>query len=172
MNNFSKIVMIGFMAVALSACQSTKRSHGAMGLDQSGSEARALGEQTSFDEAGGANENRLKAPYNQTYHFEFDKFEVGQDDVPSINAQATYLAANPNAKVRLEGHADDRGSREYNIALGWRRAKAVAAVLQQQGVAMKQIAMVSYGKEKPVAFGHDEDSFAKNRRVELVYESK
>ena len=116
--------------------------------------------------------NRLKAPYNQTYYFEFDKDTVLQDDIASINVQAGYLVAHPNAKVRLEGNADDRGSREYNVALGWRRAKAVSAILAQQGVSQKQIVMISYGKEKPVAFGHDDTSYQKNRRVNLVYEAK
>ncbi|HBC71235.1 MAG TPA: peptidoglycan-associated lipoprotein, partial [Coxiellaceae bacterium] len=72
----------------------------------------------------------------------------------------------------LEGHADERGSREYNIALGWKRAKAVAAALKQQGAGNAQIVMMSYGKEKPVALGHDESAYSQNRRVNLIYEAK
>jgi peptidoglycan-associated lipoprotein len=116
--------------------------------------------------------NRLKAPYNQTYHFDLNKYDVKQDDTDSINAQAEYLLAHSSAKIRLEGNCDDRGSREYNIALGWKRAKAVAAVLKQQGVSNAQIATVSYGKEKLVAFGHDEEAHRLNRRVDLIYEAK
>jgi peptidoglycan-associated lipoprotein len=172
MNNLSKLIMVGVMVAALSSCQTVKH---AMGMDsadqQGGAQANGMGDQTSFNDENSA-ANRLKAPYDQTYHFEFDKYDVQQDDIASINAQANYLAGHPQAKIRIEGHADDRGSREYNIALGWRRAKAVAAVLQQQGVTMKQIAMVSFGKEKPVAFGHDEQAYSQNRRVELVYEAK
>ncbi len=74
--------------------------------------------------------------------------------------------------MRIEGNTDERGSREYNITLGWRRAKTVAAIIEQQGVSPKQIVMLSYGKEKPVAFGHDEDSYRLNRRVNLIYEAK
>ena len=82
------------------------------------------------------------------------------------------MVAHPDAKVRLEGNTDERGSREYNVALGWRRAKAVASLMAQQGVAPSQIVMVSYGEEQPVAFGHDKQSYSLNRRVNLVYEAK
>lgn len=141
------------------------------GADQMRMHTTGLGEQSGFgDETTAA--NKLKAPYDQTYNFEFDKYDVAQDDIASIDAQANYLLAHASAKVRLEGNADERGSREYNIALGWKRAKAVADELEKQGVKEAQIAMVSYGKEKPVAFGHDEASYRLNRRVNLVYEAK
>lgn len=163
-----KIVALCVVAASLAACSSNKGNKA--GLGQDGVQAIGMG-----DEGGFADENspnRLKAPYNQIYHFDFDKYDVRPDDVASINVQANYLTGHSSGKVRLEGNADERGSREYNIALGWKRAKAVAEVLKQQGVASNQIATVSYGKEKPVAFGHDEESYAKNRRVALVYESK
>ena len=79
------------------------------------------------------------------------------------------LAANPNMQVRLEGHADERGSREYNIGLGERRAQAVRRVLQLQGAGAQQLTTVSYGEERPAASGSDEESWRLNRRVELVY---
>lgn len=116
--------------------------------------------------------NRLKAPYNQSYHFDYDSFEVKQEDIESINVQANYLVAHSSAKVRLEGNTDARGSREYNVALGWKRAKAVAEILRQQGVSDAQIVIVSFGKEKPIAFGQDENSYSQNRRVDLFYEAK
>ena len=158
------IVVMSFGIGALTACSHFKSAK------KDGTQTAGLGEQESFAEESST--NRLKAPYNQTYHFDFDKYEVGQEDVASINAQADYLVAHRVGKVRLEGNADDRGSREYNIALGWKRAKAVAAILRQQGVNEPQIAMVSYGKEKPVASGHDEGAFSQNRRVDLIYEIK
>ena len=158
--------------VALSLCIGTLTacSHFKSGNKQDGTQTAGLGDQDGFASEGSA--NRLKAPYNQTYHFAFNQFDVKQDDAASINVQAGYLVAHSGAKVRLEGNADDRGSREYNIALGWKRAKAVAAILKQQGVSYAQIATVSYGKEKPIALGHDEESYSKNRRVDLVYEAK
>jgi peptidoglycan-associated lipoprotein len=168
--NILKLSTIIAVCVALSACHSVRRGHGAAGMGEGGAQASGIGEQNGFGEGYAA--DKLKAPANQIYHFEFDKYEVQQDDVASINAQANYLTAHKSAKVRIEGNADERGSREYNIALGWRRAKAVAAILEQQGVATSQIVMISYGKEKPVSLGHDEESFRLNRRAELVYEAK
>lgn len=169
---FAKILGVALVclsAISLTACHTVKGPKNAAGGEE-GIEATGLGDESGFADENSP--NRLKAPYNQIYHFDFDKYEVKQDDIASINVQGNYLAAHHEAKVRLEGNADERGSREYNIALGWKRAKAVAEVLRGQGVAASQIAMVSFGKEKPVAFGHDEEAYAKNRRVELVYESK
>lgn len=171
---FSTVLKVAVFAVgviSLAACSSTKTPNSA---EAAGVQASGMGEGAGFNdgisEAG--DPNRLKAPYNQRYHFDFNKYEVLQEDIPSINAQANYLAAHPTAKVRLEGNADERGSREYNVALGWKRARAVADVLKQSGVTQSQIAMVSYGKEKPLVLGHDESAYSQNRRVELIYEEK
>jgi peptidoglycan-associated lipoprotein len=175
-SNLIKISIVALGMVCFTACSTTKSKNADFtGSDSMGTQTSGLGEQGKGfgdDEYGPNNPNRLKAPYNQTYRFEFNKYEVQQEDVASINVQANYLASHSSAKVRLEGNADERGSREYNVALGWKRAKAVAEILKQQGVSASQIAMVSYGKEKPVATGHDEDAYRLNRRVELVYESK
>lgn len=165
-SNTLKVAVLVVGMFCLGACSTTKKP----GEGQTGAQAAGLGSEAGFGDNTAA--NRLKAPYDQIYYFDFDKYEVVQDDIASINVQANYLAAHSNAKVRLEGNADERGSREYNVALGWKRAKAVAAILEQQGVTSSQIAMVSYGKEKPVAFGHDEASYHLNRRVNLVYEAK
>ncbi len=84
-------------------------------------------------------------------------------------AHAKYLASNPTARIRLEGNTDERGSREYNIGLGERRAQAVRRALLLQGASDGQLSTVSYGEERPAAAGHDEASWSKNRRVEIVY---
>ena len=84
-------------------------------------------------------------------------------------AHGDFIAENGNVEVRLEGHADERGSREYNIALGDRRAQSVRRVLLIQGASTDQIDTVSYGEEQPAMPGHDEESWAENRRVELIY---
>ena len=131
-----------------------------------------LSEEEGFSEYGASQANRMKASYNQTYYFDYDCFRVKEDDIESIKVQADYLASHAKAKVRLEGHTDLRGSREYNVALGWKRAKAVANILRRYGIADDQLALVSYGKEKPVAFGHNESCHSLNRRVNLVYESQ
>ncbi|HTT03474.1 MAG TPA: peptidoglycan-associated lipoprotein Pal [Steroidobacteraceae bacterium] len=102
-------------------------------------------------------------------YFDFDSSEIKGEGTDIVAVHAHYLAANPNVHVRLEGHTDDRGSREYNIGLGERRAQAVRRALLLQGASDAQITTVSYGAERPVDAGHDEAAWAKNRRVEIVY---
>ena len=102
-------------------------------------------------------------------YFDYDRAEIKSEFVPVVAAHAKYLNGNPQRKVRLEGHSDERGSREYNIGLGERRAQAVRRALMLQGVTENQITTVSYGEERPAVQGSDEAAYAKNRRVELVY---
>ncbi len=111
------------------------------------------------------------APHNQIYHFAFNKSSMKQEYLNSINSQAEYLIDHPNSKIRIEGHTDERGSREYNIALGMHRAKAVAQILEEDGVNPDQITVVSYGQEKPVALSHNENAYWQNRRAHLIYKS-
>ena len=101
--------------------------------------------------------------------FEFDSSEVRAEDQDIVARHAMQLSGNPNWRVRLEGHADERGSREYNIGLGERRAQAVRQMLLIQGVGADQISTVSFGEERPVAFGSTESDYAQNRRVEFKY---
>ena len=101
-----------------------------------------------------------------------DSSEVLPDFIPVIAAHAQYLIANPSQKLTLEGNGDERGSREYNIALVEQRAKSVAVKMKAQGVSENQLTLVSYGEEKPAAFGSDEAAWEKNRRVEIVYQPK
>ena len=108
----------------------------------------------------------------RTVYFMLDSSEVMPDFVPVIAAHAQYLIANPAQRITLEGHGDERGSREYNIALGEQRAKSVAGMMKVQGVSESQLEIVSYGEEKPAAFGSDEESWEKNRRVEIVYQAR
>jgi peptidoglycan-associated lipoprotein len=102
-------------------------------------------------------------------YFEFDSSEVRAQDQDLVSRHAMQLGNNPGARVRLEGHADERGSREYNIGLGERRAQAVRQMLMIQGVSASQISTVSFGEERPVAFGSSEGDYAQNRRVEFTY---
>jgi peptidoglycan-associated lipoprotein len=106
---------------------------------------------------------------NRTLYFDFDTSEIRSDYEPLIAAHARYLVANPRIRVRLEGNTDERGSREYNIGLGERRAQAVRRAFMLQGVAESQITTVSYGEERPAVTGHAEDAWSRNRRVEIVY---
>ena len=105
-----------------------------------------------------------------TIYFMLDSSEVQPDFIQVINAHAQYLVAHPNQKLTLEGHADERGSPEYNIALGDQRAKAVAGMMKAQGVSDGQLTLISYGEEKPAVMGSDESSYERNRRAELSYQ--
>lgn len=102
-------------------------------------------------------------------YFDFDRADIRADSQSVVAAHAAYLSKNPAQKVRLEGHADERGSREYNIGLGERRSQAVRRALLLQGVAEVQLATVSYGEERPVATGTEEAAWTQNRRVEIIY---
>lgn len=102
-------------------------------------------------------------------YFDFDSSEIRNEYVDVLAAHGRFLAGNANVRVRLEGHTDERGSREYNIGLGERRSQTVKRALALQGVQDAQIATVSYGEERPAAAGSDENAYSKNRRVEIVY---
>jgi peptidoglycan-associated lipoprotein len=102
-------------------------------------------------------------------YFDFDSSAIRAEYSEMLAAHAAYLAENSRANARLEGHTDERGSREYNIGLGERRAQAVRRALMLQGVAAGQISTVSYGEERPAVTGSDEEAWAMNRRVEIVY---
>jgi len=102
-------------------------------------------------------------------YFDFDSSDIRNEYVDVIAAHGRFLATNATVRVRLEGHTDERGSREYNIGLGERRAQTVRRALALQGVQESQITTVSYGEERPAAAGSDENAYSKNRRVEIVY---
>lgn len=107
-------------------------------------------------------------PSGNVLYFDFDSSELKADGAALAEAWAHYLAANPNARVRLEGHTDERGTREYNVGLGERRANTVLQALTSRGVAERQLGVSSFGEERPVAVGHDEAAWGQNRRVEIV----
>lgn len=109
------------------------------------------------------------ASSDRVVYFNFDSSEILPQSQAIIEANARALASNRRAVTQLEGHTDERGSREYNIALGERRANAVRQVMIALGVSPQQIRLVSYGEERPAAAGQDEQSYALNRRVEIVY---
>ena len=102
-------------------------------------------------------------------YFDYDSFEVKAEFAATLEANARYLNANRTRRVGLEGHTDERGGREYNLALGQKRAEAVRRALSLLGVTEAQMEAVSFGEEKPAQTGLDESAFAKNRRVELTY---
>ena len=103
----------------------------------------------------------------KVFYFDFDRSDLKPEARAALVYHANYLKANPSAHYRLEGHADERGTREYNLALGERRAQAVERYLQVQGVSSSQLETISYGEERPVDTGTTEAAYAKNRRVEI-----
>jgi peptidoglycan-associated lipoprotein len=102
-------------------------------------------------------------------YFDFDKSEIKPEFADIVTTASRALTSNPNLKLKLEGNTDNRGTREYNIGLGERRAQAVRRALMLQGVAESQVTTVSFGAERPAAEGDDEAAWSKNRRVEVVY---
>jgi len=109
---------------------------------------------------------------NRSVFFDFDESTIRSADTPVIETQGQYLAKNPALNVRVEGNTDERGGSEYNLALGQRRAEAVKKALAVYGVKDGQVEAVSLGKEKPKATGHDEASWAQNRRADVVYPAR
>ncbi len=159
--------------VTLSACSSMSGSgHSGDGSSSYGNSARGSG--ASAYGTGGRSPFVGQSMQSQAllektiFHFGFDQDSIEQIDLNAIAAHGKYLAKHPGAKVTLEGHTDQRGSREYNIGVGERRDKSVEQILLLNGAKTNQIKLVSYGQEKPVAFGHTKQAYAKNRRVEIV----
>lgn len=114
-------------------------------------------------------EIRTQNALEQTiFYFDFDVAEFQPEDRQTLTYHARDLAANPNKRVRLEGHADERGTREYNLALGERRANSIMNYLIVNGASRSQLEVVSYGEERPAATGETEQAYARNRRVEIV----
>jgi peptidoglycan-associated lipoprotein len=134
-----------------------------------GAEATPLPSGETGMGANGAPSDTSGLLSKKVVYFDFDSSTVHDEDRAIIQAHADYLSQHPGVKVTLEGHTDERGSREYNIGLGERRANAVAEMMKLMGVSPQQISTVSYGEERPAALGHDESAWHLNRRVEIVY---
>ena len=159
------IASLGFMA----ACKTKPEPAPTPPPPQTTSDTSGVGDAgaTVDDTATGGPTGELLS--KRVVYFDFDRADIRADSQTVVAAHAAYLAKNPAQKVRLEGHADERGSREYNIGLGERRGQAVRRALLLQGVAEAQLSTVSYGEERPAVAGSDEQAYALNRRVEIVY---
>ena len=178
MNQIVKLLLIGVFAVSLAGCgdDATRGSgdggevvEGAGGAGATGGGAATAGAGGAGRFSGDALDNPDSPLSVRVIYFEFDSDEVLPEYRPTLNAHAEYLARNPSASVVIEGHADERGTREYNVALGERRGQAVRRLVLFQGASFDQVEVVSYGEERPVSVGHDEGSWKLNRRAELKY---
>ncbi|ADD76355.1 Pal [Pantoea ananatis LMG 20103] len=172
LNKVLKGLMLALPIMAVAACSSHKNNNN----DQSGAGADgAYGANSGMNGNGNMSSDeqaRLQMQQlqqNNIVYFGLDKYDVQSDYAQMLDQHANFLRSNPSYKVTIEGHADERGTPEYNIALGERRANAVKMYLQGKGVSADQMSIVSYGKEKPAVLGHDEAAYAKNRRAVLVY---
>jgi peptidoglycan-associated lipoprotein len=175
MMNRLAVLMSVAMLLAVAGCSSTGSKPGDVVVDDqtagAGMDADAAATGVSgYEDTGMMQLDDPNGVLSQrVIYFAFDSFDVAPEDRDLVDAHAAYLVAHPDTTVHLEGHADERGSREYNIGLGDRRARSIQRLFELQGVSPDQISLVSYGEEKPAVDGHDESAWAMNRRVELVY---
>ena len=177
LNKLLKAMLVALPVLAISACSSTSDSesaHGAGTNGTNGTEVSGNGVETGSanailtpEERQAQQETELRQ--ENTIFFEFDRSEIHGRYADILQAHGNYLLEHPNVKILIEGHTDERGTPEYNIALGERRAKSVMKYLQSMGVQPSQMSVVSYGEEKPLDTSHTESAFAKNRRAVLVY---
>ncbi len=162
-----KIVISIVLLNLLAACASNKPA------DTAAAPAAAPAPATRSVDAGATMSDPLNDPNSmlskRSVYYPFDVSAVQDADKPVVQAHAKYLSEHANRKVRLEGNADERGSNEYNLALGQRRADGVKKMLVLGGAKAGQLESVSYGEEKPKAAGHDEASWSQNRRTDLNY---
>lgn len=171
------VMMVVAAGLALSGCpkkpavKDSSTSTSQVPADAGGSTNADSGAQTSatpFGDSAGGPAALAAVLAGKIIYFDYDKVEIKTEYAGIITAVARSLIAHPAWKVRLEGNTDERGTREYNIGLGERRAQAVRRALMLQGAADSQLTTVSYGEERPAVEGEDEAAFAKNRRVEMV----
>ncbi len=162
--------------IMIAGCSATAPVDGS--VDTSTSSAKRTGSQTdgkgmasldAFRKKNGNDEDGESPLSRTTIYFELDSSEITPDFREVLRAHGNHLVAHPEIRITIEGHTDERGSREYNLVLGERRAYAVQQLLMLQGVGADQLEVISFGEERPVSQGHDEEAWRLNRRVELRY---
>lgn len=166
-----QVILVGASVLSLAACSSARKpmTDSAVGDENaaySDAQSSGAGDNSGFDDSSS---NRHQVASGRVYHFDFNSDAIRQDDMPAINSNAKKLSAQSGMNALVEGHTDPRGSREYNIGLGERRAKSVAQVLSQKGVDPSQLRVVSYGAEKLASAGRTESDYQQDRRAVLVY---
>ncbi|CAM2734247.1 peptidoglycan-associated lipoprotein Pal [Vibrio mytili] len=173
LNKVLKGLMIALPVMAMTACSSSDDAASGAGSTETNDGAYVESTVAStIDQQDQMTEQELKEQAlreTNTIYFAFDNSTIAGDYEEMLAAHAAYLTKNPAFSVTIEGHADERGTPEYNIALGERRAQAVSNYLQALGVQADQISIVSYGEEKPLVLGQSDDVYAKNRRAVLAY---
>jgi peptidoglycan-associated lipoprotein len=163
-----RIVFAALLVGALAAC------HSGVKLDQNANKGGTIGTQPNPNAVAQVNVDPLNDPNSplakRSIYFDFDSYSVKDEYQSLLGQHAQYLKSHPERHVLIQGNTDERGTSEYNLALGQKRAEAVRRSLSLLGVPDSQMEAVSLGKEKPLATGHDEASWAQNRRADLVYQ--
>lgn len=169
------IVLAVIAGLATAGCTATRGKKGSIERPSSSSSGAAgSGTDSSSGSAGAGGSTGAPATDSdadlskRAVYFDLDKSDIKADSLPVVEAWAKYLVANANAKVRLEGHCDERGTREYNVALGERRSNSLLEALTSRGVGRGQLTVASFGEERPIALGHDESAWSQNRRAEMI----
>jgi peptidoglycan-associated lipoprotein len=174
------VLFATLIAIALVGCKTTPTDENAAPVEDKSATSSSSGAATSGTTGSGvsgssssSSSNPLRDPNNilskRSVYFDFDSYVVRDEFKPLVEAHARYLQSNRNARMTIQGNADERGSHEYNLALGQRRADAVKRMMTLIGATDGQVETVSFGKEKPRNSGHDEVAWAENRRDDMVY---
>ena len=167
--SYSKLILVALLGASLAACSGNQPLP-----DPEPTDTTAGGNDDVYTSGAGGNDpfggqaDDFDEGPSMVIYFDFDSYEVRPEDQEIVSRHAVQMANDSRIRVRLEGHADERGSREYNIGLGERRSQAVRQMLLIQGVSASQIQTVSFGEERPAATGSSESDYAQNRRVEFV----
>lgn len=168
-----KLLLLLAVVSALAGCASGVKLDNAAVEDRTGSPASGVSSLDARNLAGmntgAAGIKPGPAGVSNVIYFDYDSFSVKPEFQSVLEAHARFMKANRNLRANLEGHTDERGGSEYNLALGQKRSEAVRRALSVLGISDNQMEAVSFGKEKPAAQGADESAFAKNRRTEIIY---
>ena len=171
----NKLILSAALLALLSACASTADKEGTADATDASANANASGKTTGMDQSKVA-KNPLTDPANilskRSIYFDLDSYSVKDEYRPLVESHAQYLKQNAKAKAFLQGNTDERGSREYNLALGQKRAEAVKKMMSVMGVSDNQMETVSFGEEKPKSEGHDDSAWSQNRRADIVYQGE
>lgn len=166
------VASVAFLAACEGTTGTTKDDSTVSGSSSSSDSATTTAAGSGSAWAGHPLDDPNSLLAKRTIYFEYDESVILDEDRPIVEAHAQYLSQNPGASVTLEGHTDERGTREYNLALGERRAISVRQFMSLLGASGQQLRTISYGEERSAASGHNEEAWALNRRVEIIYRNR
>lgn len=173
MNNTTRVVMLSLLSVAvLAGCKKTVKETPPPPADTTGSTGTVMDNTTTAGAYGPSDLDTDACLRQRVVYFDLDQDALKPEFQAIIGCHSKYLRDRPSSRMNLEGNADERGSREYNMGLGERRGNAVSSAIQAQGGSGSQISVVSYGEERPVCTESNEECWARNRRVEIIYTAK